>query len=203
MLSYIDPILFPDECEVLEVAPNRYVYNIFKNGSSSLRKSDFRLLNLDEIAKLETIEVFLRDPFERYISGVQSYLRYLDPAYDRITVLRMIDEFLFLNRHFSLQFHWLVNLAQHTSARIALRPLSDLGTITDLTWNALTKDQALIKHFEANDRLWFYLRLDQVLLDFIGQPVKFTEIIEHIKIEYPVLYEEVIQRSKDICAVLD
>ena len=204
MLSYLDPILFPDECEVLEVAPNRYVYNIFKNGSSSLRKSGFRILNSDEVSKLTNIEVFVRDPFERYVSGVQSYLRYLDTGYDRNTVLQIIDEFLFLNRHFALQFHWLVNLARQTSANITIRPIEELGITTDLTWNALARDEKLIEHFKSNDRLWFYLRLDQVLTEeFIGKTVQFKDIIEYIHTNYPVLYEEVIQRSRDLCAVLD
>jgi len=204
MLGYIDPIIFPDECEVLEVAPGRYVYNIFKNGSSSLRKSGFRQLSLDEIAALDTVEVFIRDPYERYVSGVQTYLSQLDLAQDRDTVLSMIDQFLFLNRHFTLQFHWLVNLARHTSASITLRPLSDMGLTTELTWNAITRDEQLIKHFQNNDRLWFYLKLDKILIDtFIGQTVKFKDIVTHIHTSYPVLYEETIQRVNDLCAVLD
>lgn len=203
MLGYIDPILFPDECEVLEVAPNRYVYNIFKNGSSSLRKSGFRKLSLEEIANLDTIEVFIRDPYERYVSGVQTYLSYLEPTQDRDTVLDIIDQFLFLNRHFTLQFHWLVNLARHTSANIKFRSLDELGNITDLTWNALTRDEELLKHFEDNDRLWFYLQLDNVLTDFVGKTVKFKEVIKHIQATHPVLYEETIQRSQELCAVLD
>lgn len=204
MLGYIDPIIFPDECEVLEVAPGRYVYNIFKNGSSSLRKSGFRQLSLDEVAALDTVEVFIRDPYERYVSGVQTYLSQLDLAQDRATVLSMIDQFLFLNRHFALQFHWLVNLARYTSASITLRPLSDMGLTTELTWNAIARDEQLIKHFQDNDRLWFYLKLDKILIDtFIGQTVKFKDIIAYIHTSYPVLYEETIQRVNDLCAVLD
>lgn len=203
MLGYIDPILFPDECEVLEVAPDRYVYNIFKNGSSSLRKSGFRRLLIDEIVQLDTVEVFVRDPYERYVSGVQTYLRYLDPGQDRDTVLSMIDQFLFLNRHFALQFHWLVNLARYTTANITIRPMSDMGQTTDLTWNALSRDEELLKHFQDNDRLWFYLQLDDALLEFTGKTIKFKDIIEHIHTAYPTLYQEVIQRSQNLCTVLD
>jgi hypothetical protein len=204
MLGYIDPILFPDECEVLEVAPNRYVYNIFKNGSSSLRKSGFRQLSLEEIAGLDTVEVFIRDPYERYVSGVQTYLSYLEPTQDRNTVLDIIDQFLFLNRHFTLQFHWIVNLVRYTSANIKFRSLDELDDTTDLTWNVLTRDEDLLKHFEDNDRLWFYLQLDNILAtDFIGKTVKFKEVIKHIQATHPVLYKETIQRSKELCAVLD
>ena len=52
MLSQIDTLLFPDECEVLEVDNNRYVFPIHKNGSTSLHKSGFRTLTLEEIKKL-------------------------------------------------------------------------------------------------------------------------------------------------------
>lgn len=203
MLSYLDPILFPDECEVLEVAPNRYVYSIFKNGSSSLRKSNFRRLNSDEIAELTDIEVFVREPFERYVSGVQTYLQH-NSHLDRTTTLTMIDEYLFLNRHFALQFHWIMNLMRfNPGVQMTIRPVSELESATDLTWNAIARDKSLLDYFSDNEKLKFYLMLDRILLDFIGHTVKFSTIVEHVKVEYPVLYEETIERVKDLCAVLD
>jgi hypothetical protein len=62
MLGYLDPILFPDDIEVLEVSPNRYVYPIFKNGSRSLVGKEYRTLSKDEILDLDHVEVFVRDP---------------------------------------------------------------------------------------------------------------------------------------------
>lgn len=203
MLSYLDPILFPDECEVLEVAPNRYVYSIFKNGSSSLRKSNFRTLNTDEIAELTNIEVFVREPFERYVSGVQTYLQH-NSHLDRATTLTMIDEYLFLNRHFALQFHWIMNLMRfNPTVLMTIRPVSELESATDLTWNAIARDKSLLEYFEENEKLKFYLMLDTVLMHFVGQTVNFGTIVQYIKVEYPVLYEETIERVKDLCTVLD
>ena len=202
MLSYLDPILYPDECEVLEVSHNRYVYPIFKNGSSSLLNSNFRSLSLSEIEQLETIEVFIRDPLDRYVSGVQTFLRF-NPEYAREATLKLIHEYLFLNRHFTLQFHWLVNLARYTTASITIRPIEELSTATDLTWHQLSRDQRLINEFSAYVNLHYYLLLDKVLRhDLLGMTVTFKEILAHIQTFYPDLYNDIIQRSKNLCAVL-
>lgn len=202
MLSYIDPILFPDDCEVLEVTLDRYVYNIFKNGSSSLRKSGFRRIHIQEVLLLDRVEVYVRDPFDRYVSGVQTYLSALAPDHDRDTVLKMISEFLFLNRHFALQFHWLVNLRRYCDPIITIRPLEELNQITSMTRNVQTRDQELVEYFQNNQKLHFYLTLDKALLELAGRPVKFSYIIHHIKTKHPAVYEEVIQRSREICTVL-
>lgn len=204
MLSYLDPLLFPDELLVIELTKNRYVYPIYKNASSSLFETAEATLSIDRVKQLGHVEVFVREPFERYVSGVQTYLR-LNPHLERATALSMIDEYLFLNRHFTLQFHWLMNLMRFNSDLwITFRTMEELNSATDLTWNALTRDQALIDYFNDNRKLWFYLQLDKVLTeDFIGQTVKFKTILKHIQDKYPGLYEETIERTQDLCAVLD
>lgn len=204
MLSYLDPLLFPDEILVIELTKNRYVYPIFKNGSSSLFETAERTLGIERIAQLGHIEVFVREPFERYVSGVQTYLR-MNPHLDRATALSMIDEYLFLNRHFTLQFHWIVNLARfNPKIWMTFKPMEELNSATDLTWNALTRDETLLEYFNDNRKLWFYLQLDKVLTeDFIGQSATITMILAHIKVKYPGLYEETIERTQELCAVLD
>ena len=203
MISYLDPILFPDDIEVLEVSQNRYVYPIFKNGSRSLISKDYRQLSKGEIVDLTHVEVFVRDPFERYVSGVQSYLR-LNPELDRATALQMISRYLFLDRHFSLQFHWLINLGRFCDPWMHIRPIDDLNSATDLVWNTITRDQSLLEYFQSNLKLWYYLQLDKILTeDFLNQTVKMSTILEHIKTKYPDLHNEIILRSKDLCIALD
>jgi hypothetical protein len=204
MLSYLDPILFPDDILVIELAKGRYVYPIFKNGSSGLVEKASATLDSDAIRKLKNIEVFVREPFERYVSGVQTYLR-CNSHLDRATALTMIDEYLFLNRHFALQFHWLVNLQRFNSdVWMTFKTMAELNDDLGETWNSLTRDQTLVDYFNDNQKLWFYLQLDKILYeDFMGQTVKMNMILVHIKMKYPLLYEETIERSKDLCAVLD
>jgi len=202
MLTFLDPILFPDQCQILEVGPDRYVYPIFKNGSSSLLAANPRALNYFEMRELRTVEVFLREPFERYISGVQTYLRQ-NTHLDRATALTMIDEYLFLNSHFSLQFHWIVNLQKFTDAWMYFRPIDELHTATEHTWNVLARDEVLVDYFGNNQKLKYYLQLDKILYeDFMGKTVPLKQIIRFIHDNHNTLYNEVIDRSIRICNVL-
>ena len=178
------------------------LFRSFKSGSSSL-KVTARQINYFELRELRTVEVFLRDPFERYVSGVQTYLRHLPPELDRSTVLAMIGEFIFLNRHFALQFHWVMNLARHTDAWMYFRPMSELSTATEYTWNALARDQTLVEYFQNHNKLHFYLTLDKVLYEeFMGMTVPLVQIVNHIKNKHDHIYREIIQRSQELCSVL-
>jgi hypothetical protein len=202
MLSYLDPVLFPDECEVYEMGFGNFVYPIFKNGSSSLKAENPTVIINRKIRAISNITVYVRDPFERYVSGVQTYLRH-NPHLDRATALSMIDEYLFLNRHFALQFHWLLNLRRHYDNWLTFQSMDKLGNLTENTWNALERDQAIVDYFKDNKKLHFYLELDKFLLKYVGQKVKFAHILAELKAEQPVLYNETVQRSRDLCAVLD
>ena len=200
MLSQLDNIIFPDRCEVLEVAPQRYVYPIYKNGYSSLSNSGFRVLTMSELSKLDTVEIFVRDPIERFFSGLSTWIEHNDHL-DKNTMLFMAGHHLFINRHYSPQFHWLVNLRRFTTAKIKINPIEDLSTITNLRLNEnKNKIHYDISHFS---KVAFYMQLDKVLTEnFIGQTVEFTEIVATVRQKYPEVYQEVIQRSINICNVL-
>lgn len=203
MLSYIDPVLFPDHCEVLETAPGRHVYTIFKNGSSSLRKSGFRALTPEQISGLDVVDVYVREPFDRYVSGVQTYLKHLPQSWDRDTVLNMIDQFLFLNRHFALQFHWLVNFTRFSQARMRILPMDHMQDVTARHRNQKPRDPELVNRFQRNQKLQFYLGLDRTICDhFVNTTTTVPDIVAHIQDHDPALYQEVIQRDLDLCTAL-
>jgi hypothetical protein len=201
MLSQLDNIIFPDRCEVLEVAPQRYVYPIYKNGYSSLSNSGFRSLAMIELPELDTVEIFVREPVERFFSGLSSYVEY-NSHLDKDTLLFMAGHHLFINRHFAPQFHWLVNLRRFTRAKIKINPIEELKTITNLYVNEnKNKVQYDIVNFP---KVTFYMQLDKVLTEiYLGKTVSFNEIVKSIHETYPDVYEEIIQRSKDLCNVLD
>jgi len=204
MLSQLDNIIFPDRCDVLEIVPSqRYLYPIFKNASSSLMNSGFRVIDQSELNTIQNIEVLVRNPYERFLSGVQTYLDKLDPKLDYNTALHFIEHHLFLNRHFVPQFHWLVNLQRFTNATITIRPLHFVETLTDVKINTSVPDPVLDEYFADNNKVNFYLQVDKVLVNnLLGKTVSFTDIVDTIKSEYPEVYKEVIQRSKDLCTVL-
>lgn len=204
MLSYLDPILFPDTIEIVEMPDGRYVYPIFKCGSSSIKGANPKYVSPRHIRQLQQVDVYLREPLDRYVSGVQTWLRN-NPDLDRETALSMISHYMFLDRHFALQFHWLANLARHApNCWITLNNIDDLGDITDRTWNVLTRDQDLIDRFNQHSKLHFYLGLDKILYhELRGQCLTFTMILAYIKVNHRELYDEIIQTTKDLCAVLD
>jgi hypothetical protein len=202
MLSQLDNIIFPDRCDVLEIVPSqRYVYPIYKNGSSSLYNSGFRLLDNDELKNISVIDIYVRNPYDRFVTGVNTFLRH-NRNLNSETVLYFINNYLFLNRHFCPQFHWLVNLQRFTRAKIRINSIDTLSEITSLKSNQ--SEDPLLDEILGSEKLHFYLSIDKVLTeDLLGKTVTFKFIVETVKHQYPEVYNEVIQRSIDLCNVLD
>jgi hypothetical protein len=202
MLSQLDNIIFPDRCDVLEiVSSQRYVYPIYKNGSSSLYQSGFRLMDHDELKNISLIDIYVRNPYDRFVSGVNSFLQY-NSNLDRNTALHFISKYLFLDRHFCPQFYWLVNLQRFTNAKIRINPISSLSDITSVKANQ--SEDPLLDEILSTDKVSFYLSLDKVLTEeLLGKTVTFKLILKTIEYRFPEVYQEVIQRSKDLCSVLD
>ena len=199
MLSYLDPIIFPDDCKVLELSPGRYIYPIYKNGSSTLHS--LNLKRVDNLKDLEVIDVLIRDPYERFYSGVNTYLKNLGPEIDRKTALLFVKQYLFLNRHYCPQFYWLVNLRRFTKAKFRLLPFESISEFTNTVLNTSIVDSSLRDIFDS--KVDFYLQLDKVLhQQLISQTVSFDTIIQTIKQTYPEVYKEVIFRSKELCSAL-
>ena len=146
------------------------------------------------------MEIFVRDPIERFFSGLSTWIEH-NYHLDKDTMLYMAGNYLFINRHYAPQFHWLVNLRRYTQARIKINPIRDLSTITNLHLNE-NKNKV---HYDIAffPKVAFYMQLDKVLTEtFIGQTVEFAAIVQAIKEHHPDVYQEVIQRSVNLCNVL-
>jgi len=209
MLSQLDNIIFPDRCDVLEIIPSqRYIYPIYKNGSSSLYNSGYRLVDHDELKNIPVVDIYVRDPYDRFVSGVNTFLRH-NINLDSNTALHFITNYLFLNNHFCPQFYWLLNLQRFTDAKIKINPIGSLSEITSINMNPidslpeLNEKHDLIDENQNIDKIHFYLSLDKVLTeDLLGKTVPFKLIVKTIKHRYPNVYKEIIQRSIDLCNVL-
>ena len=201
MLSQVDNIIFPDRCDVLEIVPSqRYVYPIYKNGSSSLYESGFRLVSSDELPNIDVVDIYVRNPYDRFVTGVNTFLQH-NSSLDRATALHFINTYLFLNRHFCTQFHWLVNLQRFTNAKIRINHIDTLSDITALRSNQ--SQDPLLDEALNTEKLHFYLSIDKVLTeDLLGKTVPFKLIVQTIRHRYPDVYKEVVQRSIDLCNVL-
>jgi hypothetical protein len=212
MFSEVDSIIFPDSCEVIQVASQQFVYPIFKCGRSSLTntmsKKDWRFVPQEEIKNIKKFTIFLRDPQERFLSGVNTYLQHLENDLDQHTVLYFVNQYLFLNRHYAPQFFWLLNLARFAGidAQVSLRNLTDISELTDLNDRAdiapMTNElKDKIESFNWSS-LELYLFLDQILLDHIGQTISIRNLLLYIKNNQPELYKLVFEKSASIVNVL-
>jgi hypothetical protein len=203
MLSQLDNIIFPDRCEVLEVAPQRFVYPIYKNGSSSLTKAGYQHVPFEKLPEINVIEIYVRDPYDRFLSGVQTYLMQ-NFALDRKTMLHIVGENLFLNRHYAPQFHWLVNLQRFTKAKIKINPIEKLSELTAHYDNQQDKDYDISEYFKGNEKIQFYTSIDKILTEtLLGHTVRFKDIVRLLELKQPEVYNEIVLRSINLCSVLE
>ena len=206
MLSQLDRIIFPDRCEVIEVIPSQqYVYPIFKNGSSSLyvtaKQNKWRIKLNEQIKQINQIDVILRDPQERLISGIDTFIQYTirdNPNLDNNTVQWFALNYLHLDRHYCPQFVWLINLARYLNinAKLNFLSMADINTITTLNKQSVVSkliiEDTQIKQNEM------YQRIDKVIFACIGQSMTFDALLQHIKISDLAAYEYVIGYAQQI-----
>lgn len=220
MLNEIDKTIFPDSCEVFRLGASQHlIYPIMKNGSSNFRhainsgrKKDWQILTKDELLNIsQPLVTFIRNPKERFISGVNTYVQHLqrdNPSLDFKTILWFVENYLFLNRHYCPQFFWLINLAKNTSPDVcvALKSMSDINQYTDVFFDAdvdPASDEMLriIDHFDWN-KLELYFYLDQILVNMIGNIVSYREIIEQIH-NTAILKKLLIDKSLELTYLLN
>ena len=129
MRTALDTELFPKLCEVVEMPlHNQWVYLIQKNGSSSLRfqqsRDNLAVFTNDEISTLDYVDVYIRNPRARYVSGINTYLQNLQrdhPELDYLTAFWFARRYKFLNTHYLPQFHWVANLSKYLRDNTKLR----------------------------------------------------------------------------------
>ena len=205
MRTALDTELFPKLCEVVEMPlHNQWVYLIQKNGSSSLRVQQSRdnlvVFTNDKISALDYVDVYIRNPRARYVSGINTYLQHLQrdhPELDYLTAFWFARRYKFLNTHYLPQFHWLANLSKYmqSDAKIRLRNFDDFGKITNIYNDAMvTKStQEFVKTLFQDDKsieLWLYL--DQILLDLSGQEMTWSQLVEYYQHNHPDIIKHVL-----------
>lgn len=216
MLSDIDNILFPKSCEVIQLASQQFVFPIMKNGSSSFywqiqngSRLDWKILNELEIKNIKVpVMVFLRNPKQRFISGVNTYLQHLKRDYaelDTKTILWFVDNYLFLNRHYCPQFFWLMQLSKQADLLLDLQPMDAITQYTNLDFHAEVDapTEEFLKIIDSFNwkKLELYFYLDQVLLDNIGQTMSFAQILNKIR-SIPQLNDLIITPTITLSNVL-
>lgn len=212
MLTELEKFIFPNTCEVVKLdASQEFVFTIFKNGSSSIRRSGTPV-PLEAIAGIQQpITVFIRDPRQRFVSGVNTYVQHLlrdNPKLDTATIMYFVKHYLFLNNHYAPQFFWLLNLGRFVGAnnKIQLVGFEDLAAYTREHDRAGIEriDPQVSKAIESfdQDKLELYYLLDQTLRERTGRTYRYRELLREIKRDHPELWATVFQPSQELHSVL-
>jgi hypothetical protein len=213
MLTELDWLLYPEDCEVLITPHSLSPYLIEKNGSTALRwyseQNNWKIAKNHQIYDLENIDVFIRPPKVRYLSGLYTWLQWLkrDHNLDLATAEWFAKEFSFLNRHYLPQFHWLLNLARYVNPTCTIN---------------FHKFETFSQHFPNNHNphgfkyeadwgrnvlqqqkkldFWFYL--DDILRELDGKSFNWYEFRNYFKSNYSDTYHVLTRTSSSISNVL-
>jgi hypothetical protein len=178
--------IFTTDCSVIELSNGEYVYPIFKNGRSSLKRyaleNNLTLLKNNEVSALKEVTVFLREPTERFVSGVHTVIEFKDIA-DIPTFLKDVEHFNFYNRHFVPQICWLFHLLKYFKGNVKLLPVKELyNYIPNRNAPAIKKLSEERKQQILSINYKQYVEADeQLLYRYLGRTVKLKKIIEEFK----------------------
>jgi hypothetical protein len=207
MLTALDQELFPKYCEVVAMPlHNQWIYLIQKNGNSSLKiqqtRDNLTVFTNHEIQSLDHVDVYIRNPQARYVSGVNTYLQHLQrdyPELDFSTAFWFAKRYKFLNTHYLPQFHWLSNLARYMreDAKIRVRDFKDFGNITNINSRAgiTPPSKEFVNNLLDSSDIELWLYLDQILLDLAGQEFTWGELLEYYQHNYKNIIEHVLPKT--------
>lgn len=125
--------IFGKFCEVHQLPTGEYAYPIFKNGQSAIKEySQHTRLN-KQIAKLDTVIVYLREAEQRYRVGVATFIDH-NKDLDASTLIELINTRQLYNSHFIGQYHWLLNLRRFApNIKLSIKDYTDIPI--DEVWN--------------------------------------------------------------------
>jgi hypothetical protein len=200
--------LFQNQCEVVSLPLHtQCIFLIQKNGSSSLKQQQVRdnltMFINEQISTLDYVDVYIRNPRARYVSGVNTYLQHLQrdhPELDLPTAFWFAKQYKFLNTHYLPQFHWLANLARYlrSDAKIRIRNFKDFGAVTDFKSRAEITPPSqdfVTMLLKENHSIELWLYLDQILLELAGQEFTWTELVEYYQRNYKNTIEHVLSKT--------
>lgn len=206
MFTRLDDILYPNKVEVIFFEDHdKYIYPIFKNGSTAIKRTQkekgYRSLINEQIRKIDNVDVFLRNPKERYISGFQTYI-HNNINLDYQTIFQLGQQGYILDRHYLPQINWLVNLVRYMSstAKIHIHHLEMLDHF------APGRDPVVKSTVDVPFNIYtdLLLKLDHIIwADMSAQSWTPEELFQKLLVDDAMTYSTVIAKSRKLAGVID
>jgi hypothetical protein len=181
-------------CEVIKFNNEQFIYPIFKNGRSSLmtyaKKNTLQLLKNKEISNLKKITVFLRSPEDRFVSGVYTFFYLTNNQLIDKNILKKIESFDIVNRHFVPQYLWLLHLYKYFNGIVEFKSVTELYELIpnrDGPWTGNTNPWRAITQEEKNKILSIkhkkYIEVDEkIIKKYMNQSVELEKLIKEFKV---------------------
>jgi len=194
MLVYCNNLFADQTILVDRISDTKYLL-IHKNGSTSLEELANKNPNRYELHqadcldknKIEEVVVFVRDPIERFFSGLRTQMELYKIPSSVITDMINRDNIVtFFDLHTTPQFWKILGLGKQYQVKFKLLPMSRLHTVDD-TIKHLNKsliDTRLELTNRALQRLDHFYTEDIIMYNnFLNTVVSVDDIIEKIKLE--------------------
>lgn len=168
MLNHWNKLLSTDCCVVR--IKKFIVYPIFKVGSTSLKAAAVEQYINNDIGKCKHIHILLRDPEERFISGLNQYCRFngmdIKDTWERVNRGGLID------RHFAPQYIWLLHLYKYYRGEVTLRPFKFINKITDVHSKKDRTPKQIVPVLKS------FVEIDHHILKQLGKRIELRKLIE-------------------------
>jgi len=178
MLTHWNKLLNTD-CTVVDIGP-RTVYPIFRVGSSSLMLAADKTYVNSHIAKCKHIDILIRDPGDRFVSGINEYCR--QNNLNVKDTWKLVEQDKLVDRHFAPQYMWLLHLYKFYKGTVTILPFDHIKQIT--TVYATYTDSVHEKNNyieEPVPLLKSFLDVDHAIIEHYNETFELGRLIERCR----------------------
>lgn len=161
--------LLNTDCLVVDIR-GRKVYPIFKVGSSSLKEAADKQITNKHIEKIDHIEILLRNPNDRFVSGLNTYCTQHNLNVKE--TWRLVEQGKLIDRHFAPQYVWLLHLYRFYKGLITLRPFEDISKITNIHKNGNESKKTRVPSVRS------CVEPDKFLFEYLHRPIMLGNLIK-------------------------
>jgi len=171
MLKHWDKLLNTD-CLVVRIGEHT-VYPIYRTGSTSLELAADKVYINESIAECDQIKVLIRNPGDRFVSGINEYSRL--NCLEVSETLSLVDQGKLMDRHFAPQYMWLFHLSKYFKGNITLLPFEYIKEITGIHAKKDNAGKIPVKLLKS------FVDIDTELVKLIGKTFKIDDLIKRYK----------------------